>query len=223
MEIRPLKASEIECRAAQVKPNGVSLLLYKDARCDMRILDETFTPFGWKRSHELIGNKEFCTVSIKAESGEWISKQDCGTESNTEKEKGQSSDAFKRACFNWGIGRELYSAPFIWISSDKAEIEEKNGKYYLKSKFYVSDIQYENKEIVYLMIKNEKTAVAAYQWSKKEKQPETPDKMESFVCPVCGKKIKGGKLKGVMMSPEDIYDSFGMCVPCYQSQNQQTA
>ena len=86
MKIRTLRADEIECRAATVKENGVSLLLYKDARCDMRILDEMFTPFGWQRHHETINGKEFCTVAVKSETGEWIEKQDCGTESNTDME-----------------------------------------------------------------------------------------------------------------------------------------
>ncbi len=125
MKIRTLRADEIECRAAMVKENGVSLLLYKDARCDMRILDEMFTPFGWQRHHETINGKEFCTVSVKSETGEWIEKQDCGTESNTEKEKGQSSDAFKRACFNWGIGERTVYCAFSNLSHQKKLIFKK--------------------------------------------------------------------------------------------------
>ena len=116
---RLLKADEIECRVAQVKQNGVVLLLYKDARCDMNILDETVTPLGWKREHSR-DNKN-CTVSIWSDAiKQWISKEDTGAESFTEKEKGLASDSFKRACFNWGIGRELYTAPFIWVQIDQA-------------------------------------------------------------------------------------------------------
>lgn len=101
---RTLRADEIDARIAQVKETGVSLLLYKDARCDMNILDETFGAFGWERNHEVIDGRLYCTVKIKdPDSGEWISKQDVGTESYTEKEKGQASDSFKRACFNWGM------------------------------------------------------------------------------------------------------------------------
>ena len=114
--IRLLRAEEIECRIAMVNEKGLSLLLYKDARVDQRILDETFGAFGWKRSHQCIDGNLYCTVEVyNKDSGEWVSKQDVGTTGYTEKEKSQASDSFKRACFNWGIGRELYSAPFIWI------------------------------------------------------------------------------------------------------------
>lgn len=126
-KIRELRADEIEARVGVVRKNGISLLLYKDARCDMNILDETFGITGWKRHHELINGSLFCTVSIRDENGEWISKQDVGVESYTEAVKGAASDSFKRACFNIGIGRELYTAPFIWISSDKVSIAEDNN------------------------------------------------------------------------------------------------
>jgi hypothetical protein len=104
MRFRKLRANEIEARVATVNASGCSLLLYKDARVDQKLLDETVGVFGWKRSHELIGDRLYCTVSIKdPDTGEWVSKQDVGTESYTEKEKGQASDSFKRACFNWGM------------------------------------------------------------------------------------------------------------------------
>ncbi|MBR1742655.1 MAG: hypothetical protein IJ733_12475 [Lachnospiraceae bacterium] len=104
-----------------IKENGLSLLLYKDAMVEQRILDETFGMFGWQRSHEAIEGNLYCTVSVlDRASGMWIAKQDVGTMGSAEKEKSQASDSFKRACFNWGIGRELYSAPFIWIPGEKA-------------------------------------------------------------------------------------------------------
>lgn len=142
IKIRQLNADEIECRVQSVKENGCILLLYKDARCDMRILDEVFGVTGWKRSHDIINGNLFCTVEIwDQEKNQWISKQDVGTESNTEKEKGQASDSFKRACFNLGIGRELYTAPFIWIKSNQGE----NLK---NTRFEVTKISYnQNKEI----------------------------------------------------------------------------
>lgn len=156
--IRPLMAPEIECRVGSMKPDGsgCSLLLYKDARVDMRILDEVFGPLNWKRSHDVVNGNLFCTLSIwDDEKKEWVSKQDVGTESYTEKEKGQSSDAFKRAGFNWGIGRELYTGPFIWIQLDKNEIYTKNGTNYLSTKFRVTDIDYnEHKEIKMLVIRD---------------------------------------------------------------------
>ena len=158
---RNLRADEIDARIAQIKPKGVTLLLYKDARCDMNILDETFGAFGWERKHEVIDGRLYCTVKIKdPDSGEWISKQDVGTESYTEKEKGQASDSFKRACFNWGIGRELYTAPFIWVNADKVNIE--NGKTY--DKFSVDKIEYYKNKIVILVIRNITKGCIAFTW-----------------------------------------------------------
>lgn len=160
-EIRTLRADEIEARVGIVKKNGVSLLLYKDARCDMNILDETFGIMGWQRKHELINGSLFCTVSIKGEDGEWISKQDVGVESYTEAVKGAASDSFKRACFNIGIGRELYTAPFIWIKSDKVNIEEENGKLKVRDSFFVSYISYDEagRVIKSLEIRNQRKEV----------------------------------------------------------------
>ena len=144
MCFRKLRANEIDCRVATVTEKGCSLLLYKDARVDQNILDETYGQFRWQRSHQVIDGNLYCTVSIKSDSGEWVSKQDVGVESYTEKEKGQASDSFKRACFNWGIGRELYTAPFIWVPRDKANIYEYNGKYTTKERFIVSEIGYDD-------------------------------------------------------------------------------
>ena len=142
MTFRQLKANEIDCRVASVSKEGsLMLLLYKDARVDQKILDEAFGIFGWQRKHEIIGGNLYCTVSVKnPETGEWVSKQDVGVESYTEKEKGQASDSFKRACFNLGIGRELYSAPQIWI--DKGNYKE-NGKGSTYDRFSVSEIGYD--------------------------------------------------------------------------------
>lgn len=139
---RKLKANEIDCRVASVTKEGaLMLLLYKDARVDQRILDESFGIFGWQRSHEIIGGNLYCTVSVKnPETGEWISKQDVGVESFTEKEKGQASDSFKRACFNLGIGRELYTAPQIWINKGDYKPNDKGTTY---DKFSVKEIDYD--------------------------------------------------------------------------------
>lgn len=155
---RLLKANEIDCRIATATEKGVSLLLYKDARVDMNILDETVGPLRWQRSHEVIDGRLYCTVSIfDSEMDTWVSKQDVGTESNTEKEKGQASDSFKRACFNWGIGRELYTAPFIWIPADKCTVTKRGDKWACYDTFRVTQILYnEMGEIVALAIKNEK-------------------------------------------------------------------
>ena len=154
VKIRTLLADEIECRIASINEKGLSLLLYKDARVDQRILDETFGPFGWKRSHQCIDGNLYCTVEIlDSERSEWIAKQDVGTVGYTEKEKSQASDSFKRACFNWGIGRELYSAPFIWIPAGKANIEKKEGKFVCHERFRVTKIEYSaNREIIGLAV-----------------------------------------------------------------------
>lgn len=155
--IRLLKANEIECRVSIVRENGLSLLLYKDARVDQRILDETFGLFGWKRSHQCIDGNLYCTVEIyDRENGTWVAKQDVGTTGYAEKEKSQASDSFKRACFNWGIGRELYSAPFIWVPSANAVIKKNGDKLYCNDHFSVRSIAYnKDREIVGLTITND--------------------------------------------------------------------
>lgn len=148
--MRTLQANEIECRVGYSTAKGASLLLYKDARVDMRMLDEIYGPTNWERYHEVVNGNLFCTVRVwDNEKGCWVSKQDVGTESNTEKEKGEASDSFKRACFNWGIGRELYTAPFIWVTLIDADMT--NGK--ITTKFFCREIDYnENREINHLVI-----------------------------------------------------------------------
>lgn len=163
---RDLKAEEIECRVSTVNDKGCTLLLYKDARVDMNVLDETYGVAGWQREHTLIGDRLYCTVKIRDnDTGEWIAKQDVGTESYTEKEKGQASDSFKRACFNVGIGRELYTAPFIWVSAQNFNMQTKNGKPTTYDRFAVEDIEIEDKKIVGLKIVNHsrKTESGTYQ------------------------------------------------------------
>lgn len=154
--IRPLRANEIECRVSTINEKGLSLLLYKDARVDQRILDETFGAFGWKRSHQSIDGSLYCTVEIRdGKTGEWVAKQDVGTNGVTEKEKSQASDSFKRACFNWGIGRELYTAPFIWIPAAKTTVTKKGDRFYCSESFSVADIAYnDDREIIGLRIVN---------------------------------------------------------------------
>lgn len=170
--IRLLRAEEIECRIASISGKGLSLLLYKDARVDQRILDETFGLFGWKRSHQCIDGCLYCTVEVyDKDSGIWVSKQDVGAAGYAEKEKSLASDSFKRACFNWGIGRELYTAPFIWIAAEKTSIQKTDGKdkgerFYCSDHFFVKEIGYgENREIEELTIANGKGGTV-YEWKK---------------------------------------------------------
>jgi hypothetical protein len=162
---RLLRADEIEARIARVTQKGATVLLYKDARCDMRILDETVGAENWQRSHEVINNHLFCNVGIRC-GDEWIWKQDVGTESNTEAEKGEASDSFKRACFNIGIGRELYTAPFIWINAADVNLTQKNGKWTTYDRFEVGDITITDKKITGLTIINARTKKTVYTYGK---------------------------------------------------------
>lgn len=164
-EFRLLDADEIEVRVGQggntKQPTWCSLLLYKDARCDMRRLDEKFGVYGWKRKHELIGQNLFCTVSVYKDGLGWIDKQDVGVPSNTEAVKGQASDSFKRACTCLGIGRELYTAPKRIIVNLNQQIEY-TGSGKLKTTFHVGYIAYTNRKISKLIIQDEKNIIRWY-------------------------------------------------------------
>lgn len=164
-KFRTLKADEIDVRVSQINAKGCALLLYKNARVDMDLLDETVGPLNWKRHHSR--DNANCTVSIyDSDKGEWISKEDTGTESNTEAEKGLASDSFKRACVNWGIGRELYTAPFVWIKAGSVEIEDGyGGKKKTNDKFSVKAIEYdENRRICKLVISNDRKNKIVFDW-----------------------------------------------------------
>jgi hypothetical protein len=151
--MRKLRADEIECRVAQVSSKGCSLLLYKTARVDRAILDEEFGTMNWQNDFKVIDGKMYGGIAVRDELNTWIWKWDCGTESNTEAEKGQASDCFKRAGFKWGIGVELYTAPFIWLnvgtvkdefaskkaSKDVYKLADKFAKYAVKSINYNND------------------------------------------------------------------------------------
>lgn len=180
LKFRRLRADEIDCRVNTINEKGLTLLLYKDARCDMNILDETIGCMNWKREHTR--DNANCIVSIYNEDiKEWISKEDTGTESFTEKEKGLASDSFKRACFNWGIGRELYTAPFIWVSKDNCTISQKGDKYTTYDTFRVKDISYnDNGEINGLTIVNTKTNKVVYTLGNSYAEVNENDYKEEF-------------------------------------------
>jgi len=171
---RLLKAEEIECRVSQVSAKGCSLLLYKTARVDRAILTETYGDL-WQNDFKTIDGKMYGGIGIyKQDLKEWLWRWDCGVESNTEAEKGQASDCFKRAGFKWGIGIELYSAPFIWVN---AETEQYNGKWKLKDKFVKFDVKTigydENRNINKLVITDNK-GNTVYELGKKVKTPKEP-------------------------------------------------
>lgn len=172
---RDLKTSEIDCRISTFAGEYLTLLLYKNARVDMDILDETVGPDNWQRDHKELKNNIYCGISIwNEEKKQWITKWDCGKESFTEAEKGEASDSFKRAGFNWGIGRELYTSPFIYVPFKDVKgienyiIEEKKGKTITKTTFSVEAIQIIDKVITGLSIKNNK-GKRVFVWKRGDK------------------------------------------------------
>ena len=195
LKFRPLRADEVELRVSTCNANGFSLLLYKDARCDQNILDETVGAMNWQRHHSR--ENANCTVSIwDTDKEQWIEKEDTGTESFTEKEKGLASDSFKRACFNWGIGRELYTAPFIWISGN---VEQRNNKY-VPAKSYdrklrIADLATVDGVIAKLVIKdNTGKAVFSYGVST---VPQEPAKMSESWEDAKNRLLELADMKGV--------------------------
>ena len=141
-KFRLLRADEIECRISQISDKGLSLLLYKTARTDANLLDETVGFDRWQNDFKVVDGVLYGGIGIELNDGEGVWKWDAGTESNTEAEKGRASDAFKRAGFKFGIGRELYTAPRIWISADKCNIRDR--KCY--DSFEVEKIVYNDKQ-----------------------------------------------------------------------------
>lgn len=173
MKFRELTASEIEARVSTISDKGCSILLYKNARCDMNVLDETVGEMNWQRDHKEIKGNMYAGIGIwDAEKQMWIWKWDCGTESYTEGEKGEASDSFKRAGFNWGIGRELYTAPFIWMKADQINLSEKNGKKTTFDTFKVEDIEYDNGKISYLKVIDNKTKAVFVSGKSRELREE---------------------------------------------------
>lgn len=192
MKFRKLRADEIEVKVKQVKETGCVCLLYKTARTDMDILDETVGPDNWQDGYEEIKGNMYCKIGIWNEKmGQWIWKQDCGIESREDGEgnekKGEASDAFKRAGFKWGIGRELYTAPFIWIKSDVVPTQKVGQGWKLAdafAKFHVSKIEYSDKdEIITLVVKDSK-GNTVYTFGK-----NTKDEIIKTVPPVIDKEI----------------------------------
>lgn len=174
LKFRKLKPSEIDVRVGRVikdrskNPIGVSLLLYKDARCDMSILDETVGCLNWKREHSRDNSN--CTVSIwDTDKACWVGKEDTGTESNTEAQKGLASDSFKRACVNWGIGRELYTAPDMTVWESGGGVSFRSGRCY--DRFRVTNISYDEAGCIDgLVIVNEKDYKRVLVWMTEERR-----------------------------------------------------
>ena len=185
--IPTLMPEDIECRVQQVKETqsgvGATVLLYKNARVDMRIRDDVFGPMNWQREHAR--DNANCIISVwDGEKNQWIRKEDTGTESNAEAEKGLASDSFKRAGFNWGIGRELYTAPFIFVKSGDCKVESKRSGsgYTCNDRFYVSDIGYDDNRVINrLQIRHQKSNIVVFGLGKKEsEETEEPSPIDEL-------------------------------------------
>lgn len=220
LSFRALRADEVECRVSTISEKGLSLLLYKDARCDMNILDETVGPMNWQRTHSR--DNANCVISIWDDEKErWVGKEDTGTESYTEKEKGLASDSFKRAGFNWGIGRELYTAPFIYVPAvgkdgkPNYNAVQKNGKPTTYDRFTCTYMRVENGKIIALNIENAKLRRSVYVFGDifADMRSTSP-----ILCQICGKEIKGLKMGEREISAKEVYASCGgMCIACYKT------
>lgn len=202
--IRLLKENEIDCRVGTCTEKGFSILLYKNARVDMQILDEVYGNSNWQREHKEIKGNLYCGVSIWDETkNQWITKWDCGVESNTEKEKGESSDSFKRACFNVGIGRELYTAPFIWI---EGRVRENGRGGYVPTlnmnTVKVSYISYDiaSREIIKLEIRDKSGVLYSYNMADEYQAPRPQKKQDSKPVNV----IKTEDVKKEMAQPKSV-------------------
>lgn len=225
-----LEASDIECRVQSVSKNrigrvGAVLLIYKDARVDMRVLDEVFGPFGWKRTHEVIDGKLFCNIDIwDNNKKEWVRKQDVGVESNAEKEKGQASDAFKRAGFNVGIGRELYTAPFIYIDLNEGEyyIDKVPGREVVKTspgtKFRVTEIAYSTDRKITKLVVVDKQGQVRYKYQSSAQGPveqsKTPPQRPAAPKPTSTSKMNEQARNKAIESIYSGLDNSGGCPMC---------
>lgn len=234
-KFRLLRADEIECRISSIGEKGLTLLLYKTARTDANLLDETVGGENWQNDFKMVDGVLYGGIGIHEPQDvidQWVWKWDAGTESNTEAEKGRASDAFKRAGFKWGIGRELYTSPFIWIPSSSYEIKKnERGKLVCYDDFRVVEIEYNDKsEISKLIIANDTRGVDVFSYpkfaqkgAKAESKPkevkvstendksagrpqiaprEAPDGY--YYCENCGNVITQFKSKGTVMSSKDF-------------------
>lgn len=225
---RLLRPDEIECRVQSVKENGLSLLLYKTARTDADLLDETVGPSKWANDFKLIDEVLYGGLGVDYGNG-LVWKWDAGTESDTEAEKGRASDAFKRAGFKHGIGRELYSAPFVWVPANKCSITKNaKGKLVCYDTFAVKEIEYDdNQRISKLTITNTKTGAEAFSMSRSVSPQSDAYKSgkpyPTVICEGCGNEIQPtrnskGQIQSVQSQVEFSQKSFGKnyCLACAQ-------
>lgn len=216
---RLLRADEIECRVQKCSEKGVTILLYKTARTDADLLDDQFGPMGWQNDFKLVDGVLYGGIGIQAATDDWIWKWDAGSESNTEAEKGRASDAFKRAGFKWGIGRELYSAPFVFIPAGKCNVKESNGRFQCYDNFEVAEIDYDEQErICYLCITVKGSTV--FEWGE-------PKQECALVCADCGRPIRDGRKRdGSVWKAESIaaythaFAGRDLCADCGRAEKE---
>lgn len=222
---RLLRSDEIECRVSRCSEKGAVLLLYKTARTDADLLDETFGPDRWENDFKVVDGTLYGGIGVTMNDGEKVWKWDAGTESNTEAEKGRASDAFKRAGFKWGLGRELYSAPFVFIPAGKCNVKstERNGKtaWTCFDSFEVADIAYDAQErISYLRITLKNATV--FEWGDPgDSTAKTEAELDGFFCAECGRPIRDGKKKDGSVWPAEKVAAYTklrygktLCVEC---------
>lgn len=180
-KIRNLRADEIECKVSSINNKGIQLLLYKTARTDKAILDEVYGEDGWYNEFEEIKGNLYCSIYLWSEERkQWLKRQDCGVESDFGiKEKGEASDAFKRAGFKVGIGVELYTPIFIWVphldnkgeENYKENYDKTKDKYSTFTRFSVEKIDTtEDKVIKQISIVNDKGKRVFLKADKKEEK-----------------------------------------------------
>lgn len=231
--IPKLYADDIEVKVKQVTEKGAVALLYKTARTDMRILDMCVGPENWQDVYQEIKGNLYCTIKIRNPvTGEWVGKTDCGTESREDGEgnqkKGEASDAFKRAGFKWGIGRELYTAPFIFL---KVPTVRNGNRFELRDRFdrfSVKNITYrDNRSIKDLVIVNQRGAVVYSSKGKSDpapdaaptsaaQQPAPQQQHHSLTCDLCGQPISAIMYQGQTLTAQQTADRFGKCLVCLQ-------
>ena len=222
---RTLRPDEIECRVAQCSEKGASILLYKTARTDADILDETVGAQNWENDFKLVDGVLYGGIGIDyMGNGKLIWKWDAGTESNTEAEKGRASDAFKRAGFKHGIGRELYSAPFIWIDAAKCERLKKNdktGRWQCYDQFDVTEISYDDSERIKTLTLSLRGKPVYTFGHGATVQQEPKQTAKPFKCSVCGNEVTpvafDGKNYSARAVAEQTTKKMGrcMCWDCY--------
>lgn len=203
LNFRTLKANEIECRVGNVAKNdsGFFLLLYKNARVDQTILDETVGQWDWQCKYYQVKNTMVCSVGIfNKDRNEWLWKDNGGDDDyQAEQVKAELSDAFKRACFNWGIGRELYYAPKIWVSATSENTT--------KARYSVKNIEYDNdKRITRLTIINEKTKEVVFLYGNDKKVSQNADLTPKN--PVADNEQRGSIDKNDLKTIQDTVASY---------------